>query len=1752
MSSSNINDLSASNNPKELMAKKNKLIPVLKRGVITEEPDDIEKVRYEFVSPNQFFGNTLNLLPMQNSVTAARAFYEHKFITQALPIKDGESPNVQSLKNADNNESYEDYLGKKTGVISLDDDDNSADILEVTPDYIKYKNDKGETKTKNLYNNFAFNCKTMLTNYPLVKAGDKISRDKSKNPPILAKTNFTDNNGTLNMGLNARVGFVPYKGWSMDDAVVISEDFAKKMTSQHMYQYSEANDSKDIKTGKDHFKAFYPDKFNKEQMDKIDDNGVIKAGTVVNPGDPLIVSTRSRVVSSNDVNLGRLSKYLKTTRLDSSQVWDHDTPGVVTDVVKTNDGYKVNVETFAPMQEGDKMCYHPDTEVFTEDGWKNITDITFKDKVAALFDRNQDKFVHKNGKFCKDKQDLYAKFVHPYHVMHYTYSGYMYEVDAPRVAYSVTPTHRIWCKSRSNKSNDKKWEAKDAQTIYGMSKMFMVSADFDLSDRELPETIKIPYYEYEDLKTLNKLTDKDNLCEFNTLDFVMFMGFYLSEGSTQHKHQKNFNIAITQTKKPLCAVIEKILNRLGFNYYYNDLTSQYIIIHQKSLAIYLKQFGTASEKFIPDWIKKLPKEGLELFIASYFNGDGDKKRAKTIWTSSYKMVQDLAYIYTLLGGSPSIHVRERFNYSNLNAKGKIIKANFPSYEIRFLEFHTASLDNTRKNNCHLKRKYNGEVYCVSVHGLGIILTRFKGKQSWQGNSTRSGNKLTVSHILPQNEMPRTKDGKPLDVLFNQLGLVSRVNANMMYEAMLGKVAEKTGKKYKLPTFNKNSEKWYDFVENELKKNNLSDVEAVYDPVIDRDLDQPIAVGNAYFLKLHHTSDSKLSSRGQGIYDQNEMPVKGGEEGMRCFMGRQVIHTLYGPIAIATLCEKRLRIPVLTFDFDRREWVYKPVTDWFVRRAKIEELITVKFSTNAFRLADSPYRIFNASGMWVTKNHLVFRKDGSKVPIGDLRPGDNLYTYGPQPTKDQLALLYGTLLGDAYAHANEDSIDIVHSAVQRSYVAWKQKILSSLNAKMSDYHRKPSESSICQAPIQQVNLSISYPWLAKKFRRECYSSNGRKTVTKEWLSNLTELSVVALFLDDGSFTAFSCSSMKFALSLYLMAFSREENQMIADRIEELTGIKFSVKDLKNYSYSEDKHSSYKPVYKGGKLVAYGKEDCLKMINLVLKYCDINDIPKSKRQMIKFATQYSEEAANIERNNRNKAVLDIDAPIGLIPVEIKSIEPYKHDKPNVEEINVYDFTVQDTHSYLAGNVLVSNSKRHSNLESNAILSSGAYNVIKDAIHLRGQRNDDYWRKVRMGQTPSLAKKSPFIWDKYIALMQGAGINAKRADNGDSIQATPFTDKDFALFNPVEIKNDGIIDFKNMKPISGGLFDPALTVGNRWGKITLDRPYPNPAFEDTIISLLGLKRSTFNDILAGKESLLKYGTGTKAIYNALSDIDIDKDLEQAKQDFKYGPKSKKQQALNRIMALDGLKNNRMKPEEFMITKVPVIPPKFRPYSVMGKDTFLPGDANELYQDVINMAHTQGEILQELGPDEADKNVPNVYKSLKALYGYGEPASRKLKQRGVSGFLQKLIGGTSKFSQWNRNVISKPVDFSARGVIDANPEISMDELGIPYEMGFEIYSPYIQRELVKRGLSPKDALQNIKDQTKMAKDALQTVVDGGRWITASRAPAWHKFNVLGFKPVFHEGKNILLPPVVSSGLGADFDGDCQWGHVFVCVRNS
>ena len=160
---------------------------------------------------------------------------------------------------------------------------------------------------------------------------------------------------------------------------------------------------------------------------------------------------------------------------------------------------------------------------------------------------------------------------------------------------------------------------------------------------------------------------------------------------------------------------------------------------------------------------------------------------------------------------------------------------------------------------------------------------------------RNGQKITVSNILPQDLIPRTKTGMtedgepiytPVDALFNPLGLPSRVNASTMMEILLGKVASKTGKHYVLNGFNKPDENWYDFVKSEMDKNGVTEQEDLYDPsMLDENgnmkkLDNPVTTGNAYFYKLHHMGESKLSYRGQGIYTGEDIPAKGGEEGMR--------------------------------------------------------------------------------------------------------------------------------------------------------------------------------------------------------------------------------------------------------------------------------------------------------------------------------------------------------------------------------------------------------------------------------------------------------------------------------------------------------------------------------------------------------------------------------------------------------------------------------------------------------------------------------------------------------------------------------------------------------------------------------------------------------------------------------------------------------------------------------------------------------
>lgn len=313
-----------------------------------QDADDRE-VDVELMSPTRLTGTHAQVVPMYSNAQSPRLFYAARFVNQAMPIVEREAPLVQSLDpESKDGKSFEQHYGKYLGASYWDDKD-AGEVVNVTPDEISIRKKDGSVVKRDMYNNFQFNRKTYITNKPRVQKGDIV-----KPGQILAASNFTDDDGTMSFGRNARIAVVPYKGYSMDDAIVVSESFANKMRSMHNYAHELQKDA-DTKFGKTHYTSIFPQKFTKEQLENLDENGIVKPGTVLKKGDPIMLATRPKAAYSNMSHLGKLGKAFKTMRSDAAEVWEHDYPGYVSDSVEGKKSRRVFVTAEAPLKVGDKI-----------------------------------------------------------------------------------------------------------------------------------------------------------------------------------------------------------------------------------------------------------------------------------------------------------------------------------------------------------------------------------------------------------------------------------------------------------------------------------------------------------------------------------------------------------------------------------------------------------------------------------------------------------------------------------------------------------------------------------------------------------------------------------------------------------------------------------------------------------------------------------------------------------------------------------------------------------------------------------------------------------------------------------------------------------------------------------------------------------------------------------------------------------------------------------------------------------------------------------------------------------------------------------------------------------------------------------------------------------------------------------------------------------------------------------------------------
>lgn len=451
-------------------------------------------------------------------------------------------------------------------------------------------------------------------------------------------------------------------------------------------------------------------------------------------------------------------------------------------------------------------------------------------------------------------------------------------------------------------------------------------------------------------------------------------------------------------------------------------------------------------------------------------------------------------------------------------------------------------------------------------------------------------------------------------------------------------------------------------------------------------------------------------------------------------------------------------------------------------------------------------------------------------------------------------------------------------------------------------------------------------------------------------------------------------------------------------------------------------------------------------------------------------------------------------------------------------------------------ITGAKGTGTMEINALLAHDARDMLKENAILKGTRNTEYWRAMQLGR-PLPPPKSSFAFDKFKGMLAGAGLRFKKT--GNDMTLSPMTDKEVRDMSNGEIQNGRMVLAKNLKSESGGLFDVGKTggvIGTKWTHIELPEPVVNPLFEDASRRLLGLTANQLNEELANK--------GGDHIKNKLNSIDIDSKMEQLKSEIGKKKGADKDNHYKQIRALGALKENGLKAgDAYTMKAFPVLPPKLRPIVPGAKGDLLISDINHVYKDLI-LAKDKLKEAKDLGLPDSDiaDMRKHVSDAAGAVIGVRPPVSSALAAKQVKGIVNTITGTKTGF--FNGKVISRRLDFTGRGTAAPDPSLGMDEVGLPEDMMWSMYSPFVIKNLVKRGHSAIRAKEMVENKTSQAREEMM-VEANRRPVILNRAPSLHRFNMIAFNPKPVAGKTIQVNPFMEDGMNLDYDGDALQVHV-------
>ncbi|MBN2293705.1 MAG: DNA-directed RNA polymerase subunit beta [Pirellulales bacterium] len=259
------------------------------------------QVEYMDVAPGQMIGVSAGLIPFLEHDDANRALMGSNMQRQAVPLLVAEPPIVGTGMERDTaiNSSML-VRAKRAGTVTSVD----ARHIEIGADVYKLRKFVG------------LNERTCQNQKPIVELGQKVAKGD-----VIADGAAT-HQGELALGRNVLVAFMAWDGFNFEDAIIISEELVQNDTYTSIHIEAFDIEIRETKLGREEFTRDIPN-VSEKALKNLDENGIIRVGTYVRPGDVLVgkVSPKSKTELTPEEKLlhaifGRAGEDVKNDSLE--------------------------------------------------------------------------------------------------------------------------------------------------------------------------------------------------------------------------------------------------------------------------------------------------------------------------------------------------------------------------------------------------------------------------------------------------------------------------------------------------------------------------------------------------------------------------------------------------------------------------------------------------------------------------------------------------------------------------------------------------------------------------------------------------------------------------------------------------------------------------------------------------------------------------------------------------------------------------------------------------------------------------------------------------------------------------------------------------------------------------------------------------------------------------------------------------------------------------------------------------------------------------------------------------------------------------------------------------------------------------------------------------------------------------------------------------------------------------------------------